>query len=101
MTNIGNLVDNSPVINSAEVEQKTEQGNVCETSLCVNAIGEQTQTAAAAVTNIGNLVDDSPVINSAEVDRRQNNRTATNVQTQNVIMLLASKHRQPLPQLLI
>ena len=60
------------VINSAEVEQETEQENECGLAICINAIGAQSQVGAATVTNIENTFHDAShdgVINSAEVEQ--------------------------------
>ena len=62
ITNTANVVfDDSELINSAEVEQETEQENECEdAAFCVNGITVQTTTGAAAITNTANVVfDDS------------------------------------------
>ena len=50
---------NREIINSAEVEQETEQENECaDFAICANVIGVKLQTGAAAITNTGNSFDD-------------------------------------------
>ena len=65
----GNVISDANVINSAEVEQETEQGNECGLAICANVSLVQSQIGAAAVTNIDNVIDDANVINSAEVEQ--------------------------------
>ena len=65
----GNDLFDSNVINSAEVEQETEQSNECGLAICANVIRSQSQVGVAAVTNIDDLLDNSNVINSAEVEQ--------------------------------
>ena len=60
----GNYED---VENSAEVEQVAEQGNECETAICANVIGVQSQIGAAAVANLGGNYED--IENSAEIEQ--------------------------------
>ena len=70
VTNTDNIfldASHDGVINSAEVEQETEQENECELAVCANAIGVQTQIGAAAVANTAKFYDDG--VNSAEVEQ--------------------------------